>query len=93
MTARWMRGALVFFGIAAAMGAAFVLAGPVVQMRVLGAAALALALLGMLVELYALRTYAPGEYAALRDQALRRTHRAPAAPVALGRRSVLGLRA
>jgi hypothetical protein len=87
-----MRNALVFFAITAAIGGVFALVGPIPQMRWLGVAATVLAVLGALVELYALRAYAPLEYEELRERALRTTHPQPTTPVALGRRAVLGLR-
>jgi len=68
MRRRFFHAALAFFGIAAAFGAAFAVFGPVWLIRVLGLFALAFAALGCAVQLYALRTFAPEAYSALRER-------------------------
>ena len=68
MSVRLIRAALMFFGVGAVLGALFVLVGPAAPMRFLGVVALAFALLGCVVELYALHAFAPDEYLALRER-------------------------
>lgn len=68
MRPRFLYSVCVFFAVAAAFGAAFAMFGPVFLIRVLGLAAVAFAALGCAVQLYALRTFAPEAYAALRER-------------------------
>ena len=75
MSVRLIRGALLFFGVTGALSALLLLAGPAPFIRLLALVALAGSLAGGLVQLYALRTFAPESYAALRARF------APAAPV------------
>ena len=82
MSARLIRSVLVFFVAGAALGAALVLAGPVPFVRGLGMVTLALALVGMLIQLYALHEFAPDAYAELRARVIGRMQ--PARPVVSG---------
>ena len=71
MNARVFVVSLVMFAVAAALGAAFALLGPVMLIRVFGAVALVGGAAGCALQLYALREFAPRAYALL----YRRFHR------------------
>ena len=70
MSARFIRGVLAFFAVGAAMGAALVLVAPVPFVRGLGAFTLGVAVVGILVQLYALHEFAPEGYADLRSRVM-----------------------
>lgn len=89
MPARLIRDALACFAVAAALGAAVALAGPVPFVRLLGLVALLAALAGCVLQGYALRTFAPESYADLRARAAATA----SAVIAASRSAVRGFRA
>jgi hypothetical protein len=66
MNARFFVVTLVMFAVAAALGAAFALMGPVTLIRIFGAIAFVCGAAGCALQLYALHEFAPRAYALLR---------------------------
>ena len=65
MNSRVLVVSLVMFAVAAALGAAFALFGPVALIRIFGAVALVGGAAGCALQIYALRQFAPRAYALL----------------------------
>jgi hypothetical protein len=68
MNPRVIQFAFVAFAVAALLGAGSALAAPVPFMRGLGLAAMTGAIAGCFLQVFALRTFAPNAYAALRTR-------------------------
>ena len=72
MNARFIVTAFMLFAVAAALGAGFVVFGPVMLIRVFGAIALVCGTAGCALQIYALRQFTPRAYALVHRRLARR---------------------